>query len=135
MEKQTRGVRNNNPLNIRKGNNWQGELSPQSDAAFEQFSGMVWGLRAGFKVLKTYMQRAPRCNTLADIINRWAPPSENDTQAYIDFVSRKTGIPPTMRLDFRESTKMVAIITAMCQMESNYTPSLPLCTQAYEMAR
>lgn len=134
MEKQTRGVRNNNPLNIRKGNNWQGERQPQTDAAFEEFSGMVWGLRAGFRIIKNYMQRAPKCDTLQKIITRWAPTMENDTKAYIDFVSRKTGIRSDMKLDFRESTKIIAIVTAMCQMESNYTPSLPLCTQAYEMA-
>ena len=134
MEKLTRGVRNNNPLNIRKGNNWQGERQHQADTAFEEFSGMVWGLRAGFRIIKNYMQRAPKCDTLQKIITRWAPPMENDTQAYIDFVSKKTGIRSDMKLDFRESTKIVAIVTAMCQMESNYTPSLPLCTQAYEMA-
>ena len=54
MEK-PRGIRNNNPLNIRKGNNWQGEISPQSDKEFEQFESMTMGVRAGMKILRNYI--------------------------------------------------------------------------------
>ena len=50
-----RGIRNNNPLNIRKGNNWQGERHPQTDKAFEEFESMQYGIRAGFKLIKKYM--------------------------------------------------------------------------------
>ena len=133
MEKQTRGVRNNNPLNIRKGNNWQGERQPQTDPAFEEFSCMVYGLRAGFKVLKAYMSRSPKCDTIAKIITRWAPPCENNTQAYINFVANAAHVRPDTKLDFRESFRMCAIVKAMCQMESNYTPSDALLSTAYAM--
>lgn len=133
MAKQTRGIRNNNPLNIRKGNNWQGERQPQTDKEFEEFSCMVYGLRAGFKLLKNYMTRAPRCNTIRTIISRWAPESENDTLAYIDFVSKESGINPDMKIDFRECEKMLLIVQAMCQMESRYRPTWNLLIEAYGM--
>ena len=56
MEKKLpRGIRNNNPLNIRKGNNWKGEVSSSTDGEFEQFVSMQMGIRAGFKILKNYM--------------------------------------------------------------------------------
>ena len=133
-ERVPRGVRNNNPLNIRKGNNWKGERSPQSDPAFEEFSCMVYGLRAGFKIIRTYMQRDPKCDTLAKIISRWAPPSENNTLSYINFVADRAGIRADRKLDFRESAVMCAIVKAMCQIESNYTPSDRLLATAYGMA-
>lgn len=130
---ETRGIRNNNPLNIRKGNNWQGERHPQSDTAFEEFSCMVYGLRAGFKLIKNYMTKAPRATTIRDIITRWAPPSENDTEGYIRFVATSVGIRPETKIDFRECTRICALVSAMCQMESNYKPSQAILATAYGM--
>ena len=46
----TRGLRNNNPLNIRKGNDWQGETKG-SDPSFETFQSMAYGYRAAIKIL------------------------------------------------------------------------------------
>ena len=42
-----RGIRNNNPLNIRIGNQWLGERANPNDPAFEQFVAMEYGIRAG----------------------------------------------------------------------------------------
>lgn len=128
-----RGIRNNNPLNIRKGNNWQGERHPQSDPAFEEFSCMVYGLRAGFILIRNYIKQGH--NTLEKIIHRWAPPSENDTDHYLAYVATATGLRPDARLSFIESDKMCAIIRAMCQIESRYTPTDRLLAQAYAMAK
>ena len=50
-----RGIRNNNPLNIRKGNNWKGERPNQTDKEFEEFESMQMGLRAAFILLRNYM--------------------------------------------------------------------------------
>ena len=94
---------------------------------------MVYGLRAGFKLIKNYMTKAPRATTIRDIITRWAPPSENDTEAYIRFVATSVGIRPETKLDFRECTRICALVSAMCQMESNYKPSQAILTTAYGM--
>lgn len=88
-----RGVRNNNPLNIRRGSDrWQGLRTRQSDPLFWQFSSMPWGLRAAFLVLRSYVS-LHGLNTLEQIVWRWAPPRENDTHAYLAYVVSSTGWP------------------------------------------
>ena len=81
--KETRGVRNNNPLNIRRNpaNQWQGLRPVQADKLFCQFKAMKWGLRAAIKLLDNYIRRGAQ--TPRQIISRWAPPSENDTASYV----------------------------------------------------
>ena len=82
----TRGWRNNNPLNIRRGEQWSGLASKQTDPQFCQFLTMTYGYRAGVKLLKSYArifaQRGQQWS-VENVINRWAPPSENDTGAYL----------------------------------------------------
>lgn len=91
-----RGQRNNNPLNIRRGNDrWQGERREQTDKCFVQFENMAYGYRAAWKVLETYWKRFREKRelfTVKNIINRWAPPNENDTEAYIRTVLKLTGL-------------------------------------------
>ena len=117
----TRGVRNNNPLNIRRGNKWKGLAAVQTDKAFDVFISMPWGIRAAFVILRNYIKKYG-CNTVPKIIARWAPSSENDTQAYIKRVLLKTGfkadtiIKPT----YDDLSKM---IWAMAWVESLYMPS------------
>ena len=82
-----RGIRNNNPLNIRVGNHWLGEVEHPSDNEFEQFVCIHYGLRAAFVLLRRYIERYG-LNTIPDIISRWAPSSENNTSAYIEKVVR-----------------------------------------------
>ena len=99
----TRGERNNNPLNIRKvpGVRWRGELpSIQGGAgggSFVRFESMEWGIRAAFVLLRTYSVKY-RANCVADIIKKWAPPSENNTDRYIKNVCFWTGFGGLQRL-------------------------------------
>lgn len=92
----TRGLRNNNPLNIRHSNDkWQGTATTQTDAAFVQFRSMPYGYRAAWKTLDSYYVRfrnERKPYTVRTIISRWAPPSENDTEAYIRAVVRLSGL-------------------------------------------
>ena len=88
----SRGWRNNNPLNIRRtATEWQGLVAKQNrtDKEFCQFLNMTWGYRAAYKVLKSYYryfaQQGKPC-TVEAVISRWAPPLENDTQAYLQRV-------------------------------------------------
>lgn len=90
----TRGERNNNPGNIRQGvAQWQGESPEQKDAAFVTFSNAFWGIRALCKILLNY-QRKYGLWTIRDMIERWAPPNENDTAHYIQAVCQEVGIGP-----------------------------------------
>lgn len=130
---EARGKRNHNPLNIRKGNNWQGECSG-ADKEFETFINDAYGLRAGFRVLQHYIKEH-KCDTIAKIITRWAPPTENSTNTYIDTVSQRCGIPSYERIVYSDAYRMCQVVKAMCYVESGYEPSDRLLSTAYEMAK
>jgi hypothetical protein len=90
---EARGIRNNNPLNIRRSaDKWQGLKAQQEDREFFQFSEMKWGWRAAFVILcKTYYGKY-KLKTIRALITRWAPPKENNTEAYIRRVTDRIGI-------------------------------------------
>lgn len=114
-----RGYRNCNPCNIRKNpnNHWLGEIMGD-DPSFCTFVDNFHGLRAALKILFNYNQKY-RINTLSGIISRWAPQNENDTQRYIDFVSRSACIPSCEPLAFTYG-ECCAILKAMCIVENGY---------------
>ena len=90
-----RGIRNNNPLNIRRSKDqWKGIADAQTDRAFCQFKSLEYGWRAAFYLLTRTYYHKYRLYTIRTIIRRWAPPGENNTEAYIANVSRLTGIDP-----------------------------------------
>lgn len=92
---QPRGLRNNNPLNIRRTTTkWLGLAPTQTDPEFCQFQTLDYGWRAAFRLLTHSYFEKYGLDTIRKIISRWAPPSENNTAAYITSVSRITGIPP-----------------------------------------
>jgi hypothetical protein len=110
------GFRNNNPLNLIKSTNaWKGKIKA-APGRFEQFCSMEYGTRAAMINLRTYMNRYGR-NTIRKIISRWAPASENDTEAYIRFVSQQTGYQPDTELSFQKEI-IFNLIDAMSQMEN-----------------
>lgn len=91
-----RGVRDNNPGNIDfdlQAPPWQGEIRPSADPRFAQFNTMTNGVRALAKELLTY-HNVHHLNTVRQIINRWAPPVENNTSAYVTDVATACGVHP-----------------------------------------
>lgn len=88
--REPRGIRNNNPLNIEQGENWNGLAEVQTDSRFCVFTDPRFGYRAAARILKSYKNRG--VETLAQIISTWAPAGENNTAAYIASVSQKTEI-------------------------------------------
>ena len=88
-----RGIRNNNPLNIRRTKDqWQGLKKEQTDPSFCQFENLAYGWRAAFRLLTRTYYHTYRLFTIRAIVNKWAPPNENNTRAYVENVSRLTGI-------------------------------------------
>ncbi|WFQ80276.1 structural protein [Xenorhabdus sp. SF857] len=116
-----RGIRNNNPGNIRHGDNWQGLRKTQTDNAFCQFIAPEWGIRAMLKILRTY-ERKYGDRTIRQFISRWAPETENDTEAYIAYVSRSVGIDSRAGIDVNNKSIMTALVKAMIQMENGKQP-------------
>lgn len=139
----TRGLRNNNPLNLRiSPARWLGKLPKElrADPAFEQFSipilnargeqigvepfvpgnpdQRVWGYRAAIRNLRTYFLSC-RCRTIADVVLRWAPAGDgpNDPLAYIATISQLTGWSDSRVLRFEEAT-ICRLVGAMAQVES-----------------
>ena len=134
-----RGIRNNNPLNIRRGKDqWQGLRAQQTDASFCQFESLDYGWRAAFYLLtRTYYHKYHLC-TIRDIVTRWAPPNENNTQAYIENVSRLTGIDPDAPLGSPSDSpaRWMMVGTAMA-IQENGTSSLDYFAmlRGWEMSR
>ena len=117
MNKLPLGIRNNNPLNIRRGKSrWLGEALPQrgsGEGAFVRFESVEWGLRAAFILLRTYRDKY-KAVCIRDIITRWAPPSENDTSAYIRTVCKLTGFGGNERLTEND---WPSLVQAMARQE------------------
>ena len=128
-----RGIRNNNPLNIRIGNTWLGERPEPDDPDFEQFVSMVYGLRAAFVLLRRYIRHYKR-TTLAAIISAWAPSTENNTQRYIDQVAKLSGLVPDQQLDYFDIPTMLALVNAMIIVENGQSVGEDIIRKAYEMA-
>lgn len=112
-----RGIRNNNPGNIEDGGfarsipGYQG-----SDGRFAIFDSMDAGTGAQAKLLQNYGRKG--VNTLEGVVNRWAPPKENDTGAYVRFVAQKTGLDPRAPLDLNDENVTRALAAAMAEHEN-----------------
>lgn len=116
-----RGIRNNNPGNIRKGENWQGMAQTQSDPAFIQFKSPEYGIRAMVKLLRNY-EKLYNLNTIKGIIFRWAPPNENNTEAYVKSVEQKTGLKQNEALDLADQNVMRKLVKAIIFHENGQQP-------------
>lgn len=119
-----RGYRNNNPLNIRinSANNWAGKVTPNTDGAFEQFTSMAYGFRAAFVLIRKYINVDGR-NTVALIIDKWAPDNENDTNKYISDVCYWSGFSPNTVINPYNQTQMCKLVYAMAIKENGYAPN------------
>lgn len=123
MNQRPRGIRNNNPGNIRHGTNWQG-LNPNGrkiDPAFCVFNTPVYGIRALAKVLINY-KKIHNLNTVRQIVSRYAPPNENQTVAYIQSVAKQLGVYPDTVIDIEERGVLTVFIKAVIRMENGIQP-------------
>ena len=114
----TRGIRNNNPLNIRhSADRWVGARIAQTDPGFVQFVSMAYGYRAIFVLLDSYRRKYGLC-TIRQMLNRYAPPSENFTEGYVRYVVAQTGIAPDESLDTLSPHDMVPFVAAISKVEN-----------------
>lgn len=112
-----RGLRNNNPGNIRRNSDvFQGEVNPSHDKDFKQFKSMAYGYRAVFKILSNY-HRVYKLTTIRKMISRWAPENENNTAAYVSLVSIYAGIAPDALISF-DREQMIRIVAGMSKVEN-----------------
>lgn len=113
-----RGLRNNNPLNIRKSKDkWVGLSAKQTDKSFFQFQSLAFGFRAAFVLIHNYMQKY-RLTNITQIICRWAPPNENNTAAYVAKVCEMSGLTSVQPLSFWNRDHMIPLVRAMAYVEN-----------------
>lgn len=109
-------------MNIRKGSSWRGERPVQSDLSFEEFVSMEWGVRAGLKLIRNHITgfggRRPKANTIQKLVNVWAPPSENNTSAYVETVANAVGMYPFDIIHFDDRERILKIARAMAYVET-----------------
>ncbi len=114
----TRGLRNNNPGNLRiSKDKWQGLREVQEDKSFFQFTEMKWGYRALIRTLQNYRKRH-NCITISDFIKRWAPPIENNTNAYIISVCKDLQVTREYVPDVMDKDTMCAFAAAISRVEN-----------------
>lgn len=116
-----RGIRNNNPGNLEysKKNPWEGQTG--DDGRFAKFETPEHGIRALGRNLLSYQRQG--IDTVSDIINRWAPPSDNNnTDAYIQAVCAQLGVTADQQLDASNPDTLKALCAAIIQHENGSQP-------------
>lgn len=119
-----RNVRDSNPGNIVAGAKWQGLMAPGDMSAaqlaekhFCVFAAPKWGFRAIARVLIAY-QTNDNDRSIRQVISRWAPATENDTQVYIAHVVELTGFSPDAPLNFHTYEHCAPVTKAIATHES-----------------
>ena len=109
-----RNVRLNNPGNVdRTSIVWQGMSAIQDDPRFIRFIAPQWGFRCMARILKgDYREGAV---TVHELIDRWAPPVENNTSAYVSDVSARIGVDMDQTLSFPD--QLPALLKAIAVHE------------------
>lgn len=112
-----RGVRINNPGNIEITKiKWQGKVTPSVDPRFEQFISPEMGIRAIARDLMTGYKRGS--DTVTEIVAEWAPPTENNTKAYINSICLAMNVSPTDVIDVDNCRVMLPLIKAIIRHEN-----------------
>ena len=131
-----RGIRNCNPLNIRKSSSrWKGLARRQTDRSFFQFKEMKWGYRAAFIILRRYYNEH-HLLTIEDIINRWAPPNENNSKAYANYVATMcaTRVDRILPSPMQDASLWQKIIHAMAEYENGVCVDWKPIQDGYKLA-
>lgn len=132
------GTKINNPLNVRPSSSgtWKGQTGTYTSKAsgtFAVFSDPYFSIRAAALAIENYSKGGWEARdeilntyangvgtlTIAAMLHIYAPPGENDTQNYITYVSRESGIDPYEPISMRNKTQFIKIIKAMAKMETN----------------
>ncbi len=124
-----RGIRNNNPGNIRhSAAKWQGQKNDGFDPAFVEFIDPAFGIRALMKILLTYYFKF-QLDTVQSIVNRWAPPHENATDHYAMHVARRLGCGRLKKIDVSAPETLIELAKAIVVHENG--PGKPPCPEAW----
>lgn len=121
LSNEPRGIRNNNPGNIRHGSPWLGLISPQTDPEFCQFITPEYGIRAMIIILYHYQDQYD-LHTISSIISRWAPQNQNNTQQYIKFVSSSMNINSIQKINVHVPSTLFNLLRSIILYENGEQP-------------
>lgn len=132
-----RGIRNNNPLNIRKGNSWKGERPAQKDPVFEEFESIEYGFRAALLLIRNYItgknSMYRKYETIDAIIRRWAPPIENATENYVNFVADGMQVSRYHKIHWSNRAEVCNLVRHMAFVECGRWFDIEVIQSAYDM--
>ncbi|HHJ4579163.1 TPA: hypothetical protein ACQJXY_001502 [Citrobacter freundii] len=103
----------NNPGNLRWAEGY--ETSNTKSGKFAVFPSLDEGVLAATKQLQIYAQRGT--NTVRDIVSKWAPSNENNTEEYIRHVVRSTKFNENEKLNLNDPYVLAKLISAMASKE------------------
>lgn len=134
-----RGIRNNNPLNLRISNNqWLGKVANNTDGSFEQFTTLEHGLRAGIINIGTIVSRRRKQKlktNVSDLIHIWAPASDgNNEKTYVQTVTKISLIQPTDEIIPHNKNQICRLVQAMAYVECGQRINFGRIENAYAMA-
>jgi len=122
IESNPRGIRLNNPCNIRISSSaWRGKITPSEDPNFEQFDTAHNGIRAAVVLFRHYTLFYG-LNTVDGLINRWAPSVENNTTAYVLDVANRMVVRSTDCLNMSDAATLKSFIEAVIWHEEGIQP-------------
>lgn len=110
------GFQLNNPLNVERGEKWEGLADEQTHARFANFISMPYGIRAWHKIMQTYRARYG-IGTVRGIINRFNPVSDGQPASYIPAVSEYMGISADQDLNVMNRAQAFALCRGMMRVE------------------
>ncbi len=124
----TRGIRNNNPGNIRHSTiKWFGAEDIKLDNEFVTFKKPEYGIRAIVKILSTYYRAkkakdGSKIDTVKEVIDRWAPPIENNTNAYSKHVAQLLNIDENKPINLLQYHIMYSLVLSIIHHENGTQP-------------
>jgi len=104
-----------------------------TDNEFEEFVSLAYGVRAAFVILRRYIRRY-KLNTVRLIVERWAPRAENETEKYIQFVCKDTGLMPDTAIQYSDKNTMCKLVGAMAFIECGQRIELSEIVKGYSLA-
>lgn len=130
-QKLPRGIRNNNPGNIEDGPFARSQPGYKgSDGRFAIYDSPEAGTAAKTALLGSYGRKG--INTVEGVVNRWAPPTENDSGSYAQFVSQKLGVDPRAPLDMGDPGTLSRLSAAIAERENGQTAPADLSGMSNE---
>jgi len=125
-------VRNNNPFNIRYSSrrDWVGKTEP-CNRGFETFSRLDYGIKAGFELLQIY-HSSWGLKTIESIIYRYAPPHENDTDYYVNYLARMLNYPRNKIIPIENRDFVIDLTYYLIRMETGKTIEKVVLQNVYD---